>query len=439
MSRIVLGLVASLLLAPLLAHAAAAADPYPRLAGILIGSPQNYWDPAYQQKMAKLDAVILSVYPGWGSSQKTDMVKAVAQIKALNPKTRVFLYVIGESMKYPVSAAWVDLGQKVDQQKWWLYQTSSGPNLVLSDFGHETYVMNMTPYAATDSSGLKFNAWFAKYVSAQFATPNPLVDGFFTDNVFWKPRRDGDWNRDGKIDSQNDKTVQGWYRQGYADYYKVLKAQMPGKLQIANVADWGDPQAVAPEYQGMVNGGVMEGIVGKSYSIETLTGGWGLMMARYRKTMAMFATPKLGFFNQGGTPTDYQSMRYGLTSCLMDDGYYAFDDDSKGYSGVVWFDEFDADLGQSTSQPALSPWQKGVYRRDFEKGIALVNPRGNGTQEVTLEGDFYLIKGTQAPSVNTGALVRKVTVKDRDGLILLRQTPVKRPMPPQSILNTSTN
>ncbi len=191
-----------------------AGDSFPRLGGILIGAPQNYWDPAYQKKIAKLDVAILTVYPGWGASQKTDMIKTVQQIKALNPNTRIFLYVIAESLKKPISPAWADLEQKVDAQKWWLYQTGSGPSLVLSDFGNDTYIMNLTSYAAADSGGQKFNAWFAKYVTDEFAKPNPLIDGFFTDNVFWKPRRDGDWNRDGKIDSQNDKTVQGWYRQG---------------------------------------------------------------------------------------------------------------------------------------------------------------------------------------------------------------------------------
>ncbi len=33
----------------------------------------------------------------------------------------------------------------------------------------------------------------------------------------------------------------------------------------------------------------------------------------------------------------------------------------------------------------------------------LVNPKGNGQREVTLEGDFVKLKGTQAPSVNDGS------------------------------------
>jgi hypothetical protein len=50
----------------------------------------------------------------------------------------------------------------------------------------------------------------------------------------------------------------------------------------------------------------------------------------------------------------------------------------------------------------------------------LVNPKGNGVRTVTLETNYVKIKGTQAPTVNSGATVRTVTLKDRDGIILLR-------------------
>ncbi len=139
-------------------------------------------------------------------------------------------------------------------------------------------------------------------------------------------------------------------------------------------------------------------------------------------------------FNMGGNPTDYRGLRYGLTSCLMDDGYFTYNDLAKSYNGVVWFDEFDAKLGNATSKPPTSAWSSGVYRRDFENGIALVNPKGNGAKDVTLEEDFIAIKGTQDPAVNTGKTVRKVHLEDRDGIILMRTKPVtRRPAAPPAI------
>jgi hypothetical protein len=87
----------------------------------------------------------------------------------------------------------------------------------------------------------------------------------------------------------------------------------------------------------------------------------------------------------------------------------------------VYFDEYGAKLGAATTGPQKSAWQAGVYRRDFQNGIILVNPKGNGTRTVNLGGTFRKLKGTQAPSINNGALVTSVTLKDRDGIVLLRQ------------------
>jgi hypothetical protein len=83
-------------------------------------------------------------------------------------------------------------------------------------------------------------------------------------------------------------------------------------------------------------------------------------------------------------------MRYGLASCLLDDGYYHFNTAGKGGgNNVAWFDEMDFDLGSPVAGPnnpangtystgELTVWKQGVYRRDFVNGIALINPKGNG-------------------------------------------------------------
>jgi Hypothetical glycosyl hydrolase family 15 len=111
-------------------------------------------------------------------------------------------------------------------------------------------------------------------------------------------------------------------------------------------------------------------------------------------------------------------MRYGLATCLMDDGYYEFI--GTDYHTILWFDEYNASLGQATSPPPTAAWQSGVWRRDFQNGIALVNPKGNGIQTVTLETSYQKIKGTQVPSINNGQTVTTVTLQDRDGIILMR-------------------
>jgi hypothetical protein len=419
------------------AQVSSAADDFPRLGGVLMGNPQNYWDESYQKAIASLDVSVISGFPGWGSSMGYTTEKAVKAIKSYNPNTKVFVYVIPESVRYPVPNVWPGLQTKLDTERWWLSNSRDIISRILSDYGKDTYVLNLTTWGKPDSSGKRMNQWFAEYMVAQVGTPNPSIDGFFTDNVFWKPRRDGDWNRDGTIDSQNNVTVQTEYRKGYIQYLNALRAKMPGKMQIANVADWGALKSDITEFKGKWDGGIIEAVIGKDYSVENR--GWSTMMAEYRKTMGAFVgTPGYAIFHMSGNPTDYKTFRYGLASCLMDNAYFAYNDIAKGYSTVPRFDEYNVDLGAAISKPSTSAWQQGVYRRDFENGIALVNPKGNGAKTVTLEGDFIAIKGAQAPTVNSGKTLRTVSLGDRDGIILMRVTPAKRPAAPQPMLDSGS-
>ena len=84
-------------------------------------------------------------------------------------------------------------------------------------------------------------------------------------------------------------------------------------------------------------------------------------------------------------------------------------------------------------RPQTSPWQHGVYRRDFDNGIALVNPKGNGTQTVQLETSYRHLSGNQAPGVNNGQTVTSVTLQDRDGIILMKLAPQVKPDPPGNV------
>jgi hypothetical protein len=418
----------------LAASAASAADkpPFPRLGGINIGNPMNFEDTGYQAQLARLDMSILNIFPGWEKTHGP-LETVVKNIKAINPNSKVFLYHISMELSEESSAAaFASVREKVSAQKWWLYRQGTSGDRVLSEFAVQTnkpvYTVNTTLFTPKDASGYQYWEWDARQTVQNFFKPAPSLDGFFEDNVFWKPRTDGDWNRDGVIDSAGSAQAATWLRQGYKARFSLLRTLMPGKLQIGNVADWGDPKAVLTDLSGQLNGGVMEALIGKNYSIERY-GGFTPMLNWYRKTMAALAEPKLAIFHQAGSPTDYQAMRYGLGTCLLDDGYYYFSDNAKGFTGVVWFDEYDANLGQAISAPPSSAWQNGVYRRDFEGGIALVNPKGNGVREVTLEEDFKRISGKQATSVNNGQTARKITLQDRDGIILLR---TKRSLVPEA-------
>ena len=426
-------LAATFMLGANLTAAAFDKPPFPRIGGIQIGSKdgkKDYEDPAYQTQMARQSLTILNMWPGFMPGRQP-MHDVVQSIKNQNQNALVFVYINeGELGEPGVTGTAMDaIRAKLNSMNWWLYQNGGSGTRVVSVFQPPNYYqINHTGFTPTDSNGDNAMSWLTKYYVQQYinVTPMPGFDGFFLDNMFWKPRVSGDWNRDGTTEAGStnntidpNPTASRWFREGYRDYVALARSQMPGSFQIANIADWGFPQAVLTEYQNVVDGGVLEGYIGHSWSFETVQG-WQFMMNAYRKTMAALHEPKLAIFNQGGDRTDYRSMRYGLASCLLDDAYYSFNDNADGYYGVEWFDEYDARLGAAISPPSTQAWLQGVYRRDFENGIALVNPKGNGDKTITLETDFVKLLGTQDPVVNDGSVVRTLTLRDRDGIILLR-------------------
>jgi hypothetical protein len=404
---------------------------FPRVGGIQIGSPFNYDNAAYQEQLAKQSVMVLNNYPGM-TPDGVSMQTALTQIKQRNPNALIFTYVNANQLRADqslTSTSWGPYRTQINNMKWWLYSDKSMTQYVNAGFGTAgDNEINFTLFTPKDSSGNTAIDWMTRFFVNTYAKTTPAIDGFFMDNVFWRPYIDGDWNRDGVLDSQTNPTVQSWIRQGYARYFSLVKTLMPGKYQLGNIGDWGAANSTITEYQGVANGGVMEGYIGKSWSVETW-GGWAATLAQYRKVMGALAAPKIGIFNQWGSKTDYQGMRYGLGTCLMDDGWYSFTDNTAQYYGVVWFDELDHNLGAGGTKPTAA-WQKGVWRRDFDNGIVLVNPKGNGPQTVTLETSYVKIKGSQDPVTNNGQTVTTVTLKDRDGIILLRPKPVTRPATP---------
>ena len=78
-------------------------------------------------------------------------------------------------------------------------------------------------------------------------------------------------------------------------------------------------------------------------------------------------------------------------------------------AGTIWIDDLKIQEGDRTD----------VYRRDYQGGVALVNPTARAVT-VDLGGTYRKIRGTQAPTVNDGSLVTAVTIPAKDGLVLLR-------------------
>ena len=403
--------------------------PFPRLAGIETGGLANYNSLDYQSALEKLQVMILKYWPGLKPGGES-MESIISTIESRDPQALVFLYANSDEGYLSSSTAMAPLYQKVNAMRWWL---KDGSSLVPSFYDNGGYTINNTPNTVKDADGDDSIDFITKWYVENFYRPNPDIAGFFMDNVFSKPRVNGDWDGGSLVLSDTSSQAAAALQAGYERWFHLTDSLMPGKYELANAGSWAvDGATVPPGYVDLANGAVLEALIGKTYSTEAWAG-WPAMMREYDTVMQVTSAPKLVIFNQWGNPTDYQAFRYGFASCLMNDGYYSFTSYSAGYYGVVHFDEYNAKLGAPVGAPPTHAWQNGVWRRDFTNGIALVNPKGNGPRTVTLGGTFVKLKGSQDPAVNNGQRVTQVTLQNRDGLILMRLAPLSQPTSPAEI------
>ena len=97
-----------------------------------------------------------------------------------------------------------------------------------------------------------------------------------------------------------------------------------------------------------------------------------------------------------------------------------------GFAAVHALSGASGDTGAAVDSKQRTPKSNGVYIRRFQNGLAITNPKGNGTQTINLStlfpGETYKrIVGTQDATTNNGATVTSLTINARDGLILKKQ------------------
>lgn len=387
------------LLGALLLCAAAQAQEFPRLLGLNIGA-KHYDDARYQEQLARLDVAILGFYRGWNphgyaATPAAAMRKVVQALKARNPRILVGQYtVLNEAYADPGNAATRDLLAKLDAERWWLRDAAGRKVQWTSQYS--TWETNFTPWAQPDALGRRWPEWLAERNTAVFFREVPEFDLVYLDNVMNPPRVAGDRDGDGANDDPKDPKVLAAHFAGHLAYWKRLRELLPGKLLVANV----DNDLQNPEWRGQLEGAFLEGLMGERWSIEA-RGGWAAMMQRYRAAMAHTRAPHLVGFNVHGDPRDLRFFRYAYASCLLDDGYFSFTDKAAGYGSVPWFEAYDHALGKATSPPPQAPWRDGVWRRDFERGVALVNPTASAKSVEPEPG-------------------RRLRLGPRDGMVLAR-------------------
>ncbi len=217
---------------------------------------------------------------------------------------------------------------------------------------------------------------------------------------------------------------------GMQNTHTYVRTSLPGKAVGGNGAwiswyknGWGgnDPEG----YLKMANANLVEEFAPLYGAINQTSAdffiSWNNRALNYPDP---FGKPRYNAFWDAYVSTSYQRVRWGLTLSMMASMYYMAPITDPYSNPDPWYDEY---WGGALNQrgylgPALGAAVKlanGVWRRDFENGIALNNSTGS-TQTVSLGGTFRHLTGTQVPTVNNGAAVSSVTIPASDGLILLR-------------------
>ena len=394
---------------------------FPRLLALFYSPGMNSLNSSDVAELAKFNVVILGAYAGWSTSAYPNLKSAVTALKAANPSVLVGNYSILMEAYQDGSAR----ASKLTNSNWWLKTASAAQVYEYSG----SWTVDPTVDTAPDSNGQRYPQWFASYWDTSVPMGSSGLDFWFLDTVYHLTQQQylsggsatgANWLINGVNQATADPTASAAMRAAQAAEWTAIEALEPQMLLMGNT-DKGS--LTYAEYQHKLPAALLEGVTGQTWSVDTW-GGWAEMMAWYAETVADTISPNMVVM--GGLPTsntDYALFRYTLCSTLLGDGYLTWADAS-GYGTVPpWMDEYNVKLGTASTTAAAAqaaPYQNGVYRRDFQNGIALVNPRGNGTRTVSLGGTFYKISGTQDPVTNNGQAVTSVTLNAADGIILTR-------------------
>lgn len=381
---------------------------YPLVMGMNISRPATYDNEEYTKQLASVDFLVLNYFPRWKDHVygPGSIHKHARKIKALNPNIFIAQYtILMEATLAESDASNKDRAEKIDREGWWL-RNAAGER-VQHTSSHNAWDVNISHFAPADSDGLRYSEWLARRNYALYFSEG-VFDAWYLDNsLSQSPSPAANWKLDG-VDITGPQVNEA-YRDGQIRYWDEIRRLHPQAMLIGNSDD-------LAEYRGQLQGAFLEALIGQNWSIEKKKG-WLPMMERYYSFMDNVRQPKLVGFNVHGDITDYKTMRYGLTSCLMNDGFFVFTDKQNGYSSITKFDEYNLNLGLPIELPP--PLSLGLSCRRFEGGIAIVNPT-NETKVVNVGPGYRRFGGLQDSAVNNGQTESNVSVPARDGLILVK-------------------
>ncbi|MBI5728852.1 MAG: hypothetical protein HY983_01220 [Candidatus Magasanikbacteria bacterium] len=351
-------------------------------------------------KLAKTDVLIVS--PDQFISDET----IVSNLKAANPNMIILAYVPSQS--YNVLYWQNDLvfrNLNSIQENWWLRDSagnriSAWPGLLNTNMDHG------------------WSEYLVNFIN-QYIAPLPNVDGIFFDMV--GDSISGTNNGDIDLNGDHVRDDPGTMNAAWLERTKYLLEYARTHISLRFLVMNGSSNEAL---QGAVNGRMYETFP----TPWEANGSWSALMTKMEKNKLLNKQPELYIFNANthntGNREDYRNMRFGLTSSLLTDNvYFGFDYGDTSHHQVWWYDEYDANLGTpvapAQSQSNQARFQTDVWRRDYTNGLAIVNATGQD-RDVDLGGEYEKIIGTQDTAVNNGAIVERVRLPARDGLVMFK-------------------
>jgi hypothetical protein len=402
----------AVLLWPLASRAATVKSTYPRLANYFL---QWSITDAEVPQLAKWDLLIVDM-----EAQENSRAQLL-KIRALNPHIIILAYLTSEEILDNIN----DYNNAYLRQRlaqglsdgWWLRDTQGQK---ISNWPY-TSMLNLSDGARPNAAGQRFNDYLPEFVVTQLKSSG-LWDGVFYDNTWgtisWLSNKNLDLNNDGVADtpSQADSLWSAGFKKMLATTRSLAGPDfiIVGNGQVYN------------GYQSLLNGMMLE-----DFPSPWENGGtWAGSMQTYLNLPTLEASPQTSIINvYDKNQANYQLMRFGLTSTLLGDGLYSYDYDVTNHGQTWWYDEYDVNLGPAQSgaynlinPQAATTWQPGLWRRDFTRGIALVNSTAQKQTYIFAKEEFDKITGTQDPSINSGQKVNYIQLAPQDGVILLKRS-----------------
>ena len=328
------------------------------------------------------------------------------ELRKRNPNIIIIAYVPTKS----VAAAWQDalhtgLRAGIDDG-WWLRDANGG-------------IISVWPGTQALNPTTGWGTYLPRYVHDHILATG-LWDGIFWDEVSgdisWVNAGNVDMNRDFSRDAAAE--ADNAWKSGMVTMLRTARELDPEKYSVINGAS-------TPELQQFVNGRMFE-----SFPTPWEAGGdWNEIMRRYTVTERQVHGPATFIVNantgNSGNLTDYRKVRFSLGSTLLGNGFFSFDFGDKDHGQSWWYDEYGAYLGtpsgapKNMDRPDDATWRAGVWRRDYQNGVVIVNAT-TAPRTLVFDSEYEKLHGAQDPSVNDGSITSSVTIGPRDGVLMLR-------------------